>query len=269
MFQALTIISNIFGYSQLAIWMIGMSLCVIECFRKKTSSGVAKDYIALLMMGFCCMAIQDQFGFWNPKSSYSSEIHISDQIISFIGCLFSSVMMVIVFGMPQSEGKEKNVYTWMTYAPISICLVAIVIYSIYIQDLDNICIAFGQVKSILSIIAYFPQFYRIYLNKSTHGWSMLTVATDTTGSSIGMIQVIIDYFNNDYGLGFWSSLNYGKFALNFFSFGCSCVFYFQHFVLYNPYRQKKGFKNIDFDKAKDAGSFSTEVTIESKTKIIS
>jgi len=45
-------------------------------------------------------------------------------------------------------------------------------------------------------------------------------------------QVIIDYFNNGKGLGFWAELNYGKFCLNFACMCCCLVFLVQHYFIY-------------------------------------
>jgi len=73
------------------------------------------------------------------------------------------------------------------------------------------CKIIGVAKSVLSLVAYIPQWVLIYRNKSTNGWSMSAVATDTIGSCIGMTQVIVDYFNNYRGSGFFEKLNYGKF----------------------------------------------------------
>merc|ERR1711990_1163769 len=116
------------------------------------------------------------------------------------------------------------------------------------------CITLGMTKSVFSVVSYFPQFYRIYQVKSTKGWSMKSVAMDTTGSGIGMLQVIIDYFNYDYGLPFFEKLNCGKFALNLFCFLCSCVFYYQHFVLYNPRRAIRFKKFADLKTLSDGSS---------------
>jgi hypothetical protein len=60
---------------------------------------------------------------------------------------------------------------------------------------------------------------------------------DATSSSVGMLTVIIDYFNHDMGQNFFKSLNYGKFLMNLFSFLCMQYWFFLHFVVYPPIKE--------------------------------
>jgi hypothetical protein len=60
---------------------------------------------------------------------------------------------------------------------------------------------------------------------------------DATSSSVGMLTVIIDYFNHDMGQNFFKSLNYGKFLMNLFSFLCMQFWFFLHFVMYPPKKE--------------------------------
>lgn len=88
------------------------------------------------------------------------------------------------------------------------------------------------------MVAYLPQYVLIYKNKTTKGWSMGGVWADCIGATIACFQVILDYFNNNKGLGFFAELNYGKLCLNFICLLCCLVFFFQHYILYWKNNQK-------------------------------
>jgi hypothetical protein len=109
----LEVISQIFGYGQMSLWLIGMSLCLIEPVRAFTSAGLSFDYMLLNAFGFFCMAFQDQFGFW-ATASYSAEVHVSDLLLSFIGNLFCTFGIVIIFLIPS---KYPNQISWMSMLP--------------------------------------------------------------------------------------------------------------------------------------------------------
>lgn len=204
----LKILSNIFGYSQMMLWIIGMSLGLYECIKKKTSSGLAIDYLLLNAFGFMCMAYQDQFGFWYENASYHMEVHISDLFLSLIGNLFSTFGTAIIFLLPS---KSKNVITWMSIVPITIAGGTICVLA-GLYGIDTMCVTCGLSKAILSLFSYIPQYLLICRNRTTHGWSMVGVWSDFTGSVIAWIQVILDYFVYGHGFGFFQELNYGKFA---------------------------------------------------------
>ena len=179
-----------------------------------------------------------------------------------MGSLFASTVTVLVYGMPECTGKKKNNLTWFSFGPVITMIFVVFVGAIVTRDMNFTFICLGMCKSIFSVVAYFPQFYRIYQVKSTKGWSMKSVMMDTTGSTVGMLQVIVDYFNYDNGLPFFEKLNYGKFCLNLFCFFCSGVFYYQHFVLYNPkrtYRLKK-FADLKTLSENSSNSISTDLT---------
>lgn len=207
----LVILTNIFGYLQLALWTIGMSLAIYECILRKTSSGLSIDYLLLNAFGFVCMAYQDHYGFWNDYSSYHSEVHVSDLFLSLVGNLFSTFGLVIVFLLPS---KSKNVVTIMSSVPMIIAVFLISAFGAF-YGFDLQCVICGLIKAFLSVLSYIPQYILIYRNNTTYGWSMAGVWSDFIGSVIAWNQVILDYFVFGSGTGFFRELNYGKFALNF------------------------------------------------------
>ena len=54
------------------------------------------------------------YGFWDAKSSYHSEVHISDLCLSFYFNFFSAVGFVIVHMIPSDM---ENRHSWMSIVP--------------------------------------------------------------------------------------------------------------------------------------------------------
>jgi len=109
-----------------------------------TSAGLSFDYMLLNAFGFFCMAFQDQFGFW-AQASYSAEVHVSDLLLSFIGNLFCTFGIVIIFMIPSSI---PNKVTWMSMVPNGAALILIIVWSLVYGDLDQTCRCAGMVKAI-------------------------------------------------------------------------------------------------------------------------
>ena len=108
------------------------------------------------------MAFQDQYGFWNSNASYHSEVHISDLLLSFIGNLFCTFGYIIIISVPCTDGKgqpKKNNMTWQSMIPNTISIIVLLIFSFSMMNIDNTCQLAGMIKAILSLVAYFPQFY--------------------------------------------------------------------------------------------------------------
>jgi hypothetical protein len=70
------------------------------------------------LVGFTLMAFQDIYGFFGG-ASYSSEVHISDVILSFCGMNFGFLGMVIVCLIPS---ETSNNLTIMSKVPNTVFL---------------------------------------------------------------------------------------------------------------------------------------------------
>jgi predicted small integral membrane protein len=152
----LTILSLCLGYTQAGMYVFGMGCILWEIISKMTSSGLSKDFLILQLFGFSYMAFQDQFGFWAPESSYSTEVHVSDLCISFIGLTWICLCMAAVHVVPQDQNNKNNTWTWMGWAPCAASVLTIVIVILTGGELDSTCIVMGTLKSAFSLVSYIP-----------------------------------------------------------------------------------------------------------------
>lgn len=98
----------------------------------------------------------------------------------------------------------------------------------------------GSVKAVSSLVAYFPQMYNNYTNKTTFGFSLKAIFMDLFGGAIAIVQIGIDYCRVPESHGFFHDLNYGKFLLNGFSILACVVFMVQHYCIYGNKRRSVG-----------------------------
>ena len=230
----LEVISQICGYSQMFFWCWGMFVIPYECIRIKSSRGLSKDFMLNNLIGFTLMAFQDNYGFFSMNASYASEVHISDVLLSFCGCLFGYMGTVIVFLIPS---EVPNNVSWFSIIPNSVSLVMFFAWW-GIFGVNSAAVLAGSAKACLSLIAYIPQIILVYKNKTTKGWSMVGVWVDFTGGALAVLQISVDYQNTGHGTGFFNELNYGKFLLNLLSCACCLVFFIQHYCIYTDKDQK-------------------------------
>ena len=98
---AVYLFNQIFGWSQFSCWCFAMFFIVIEVFRRKTTQGLSKDFVSMVVLGFVCLNFQDIFGYYG-NSSFKNEVHISDLILSFIGCNFGFMCVIMLYTIPNT-----------------------------------------------------------------------------------------------------------------------------------------------------------------------
>ena len=241
----LYVISQLMGYTQMIFWIIGLSSMLYEPMRVKSSSSLSKDFIFIQLIGCTLLVFQDTWGFFSPKSSYAHEVHCSDILLSFI-CVNSATMAeVLLHTLPEDTKSINNKYTLMSIVPNSLSIL-LMIYMLFLKDLDSAAIMAGSLKGFLTMVAYIPQILLIFRNKSTKGYSMIYVSMDYLGCILAIAQIIIDYYNQgSEGVGFMQQLNWGKFSLNFFGIISDSVMLYQHYFLYHVQNESLNRKEID------------------------
>jgi cystinosin len=86
----------------------------------------------------------------------------------------------------------------------------------------------GTFKIVVTLIKYVPQAVLNYRRQSTVGWTIHNVLLDFTGGVCSVAQLFID-------AGSWALVvsNFPKLGLGLISMFFDCIFFFQHYCLYN------------------------------------
>lgn len=250
--QPLTILSLTLGYTQTVMWIMAMIFYTFVPVKVCSSNGLSYDFIGQNVTGFFLLGLQDCYGSWNYSASYHNGVHIPDQIISAFGQLYGAANLVSLSILPRTSPKN---FTWVLGKIPIICMIltVILVYSIT-GNLDVTMITCGIVKGIQSCIAYIPQIYNNYSNKSTFGFSQSGIFCDCGGGSIALIQIVVDYQRVSQNTSFFKTLNYGKFFLNFFSVLMTVILQIQNYCIYGakevtkPKNNKKVSTNIEEEK---------------------
>jgi hypothetical protein len=168
------------------------------------------------------MGLQDTYGIYNPASTYGDEIHIPDQLIGIAGMIFGYIGTVILYTIPRTS--EGHFTLLMGKIPMLIAITIVIAAAAISQNLDSTMKTCGTTKACLSLLAYLPQMYNNYKNKSTFGFSHLGVYMDFGGGCLAIVQLFIDYYRDSANTDFEKDLNYGKFFLNTFTCIACAVF---------------------------------------------
>lgn len=158
------------------------------------------------------MGLQDTYGIYNPASTYRGEIHIPDQLIGIAGMFFGYFGTAILYTIPRTT--ENNWSLSLGKIPMVAAIAVVIAAALISQNLDTTMKTCGTTKACLSLLAYLPQMYNNYRNKSTYGFSHLGVYMDFGGGTLAIVQIFIDYFRDSSNTDFAKDLNYGKFFLN-------------------------------------------------------
>lgn len=214
------------------------------------------------------------YGFWDAKSSYHSEVHISDLCLSFYCNAFSAVGFVIVHMIPSDM---ENRYSWMSIVPSTGSAIVLIACTIINQDVEIFCKYCNSIVAVCFFISYIPQYVLIYRNKTTFGWSMGAVWLEFFASTFGIVQLAIDHYDLNTETGFWADLNYGKFFLNLVGATSGLVFFVQHYVIYRANNrlmaQGKPIDGLAFKFNIDEDCFDAQtvvdLTLNAKAEIMS
>lgn len=248
--EALKYTSLCIGFSQTTLFAIALICILYEPIKVKSSDGLSFDLILINTFGYLLLVMQDCFGIQSPKSQYSNEVHITDLIFSFVGMTFCYCGQVVFTQLPRTS--KLTVSWFFGIMPIVAGILVILIMSICTQEMNSVFRTCGSIKACISLMGYCPQIQLIFRNKSTKGWSIKSSVLEFTGGCLAIVQIVIDFFCVSNGEGFFASLNYGKFFLNFFCCVCCSVIFFQHFVLF-------GDGSLKFKRKNPAIKYSTNL----------
>ena len=211
------------GYLYMILMVASGFLIINEPLKIKSSTGLSKDYLLMIATSYFMLTFNDVYGFFG-NSSYKNEVHISDVMLSFIFTIQMVAGLIEVHVIP-GDSINKFSYTVKFVCIVSIQTSAILCYT---TNIESTTIFIGIIKSAFSIIQCIPQYILIYHMKSTKGFSIATQVFDIVAFLCATIQIIIDYYVNGNGNGFWHELNQAKFLTSMASIFAVSVFLFQH-----------------------------------------
>ena len=148
-------------------------------------------------------------GLWGFAPSLSSTRPSKTIVGIALGCIVGVLVVVFVVWPSEASGDADPVTDWVWLD---------VIYAI------------SFVKLLITVVKYTPQILTNFRNRSTKGWSIVTILLDFVGGILSIAQLCVDsYIQRD-----WSGItgNPVKLALGNVSIIYDIIFMVQHYILY-------------------------------------
>eukprot|EP00039_Didymoeca_costata_P024584 m.10755 g.10755 ORF g.10755 m.10755 type:complete len:404 (-) comp4314_c0_seq2:118-1329(-) len=256
---SLVTINAVIGWIYFAAWSASFYPQVFYNFKRKAVTGLNFDYLTYNITGFLGYAafnvgmfwvsdVQDQYKERHPGST--NPVHPNDVFFTLHAVALTIVTIFQCFIYERGDQKVsllcKTLTTgsW-TFVTISLILVLVGKYS-WLNWLNN----FAFIKMGVTFIKYIPQAVMNFKRKSTVGWSIGNILLDFTGGMFSMLQMGLQYYNNDD-----PSIFVGdpvKLALGLISVCFDLIFMTQHYILYpRPKNGKERYINSSLRKDDD------------------
>lgn len=211
-------------------------------YSRKTTVGMVSDKLVYDFIGFSCLSvyciafyyidsIRDDYE--DKNNGNSPKVAINDVFFAVHALLMTFVQM-----------GQMTIYNGLVQLPSRKCLMgsAIVILLIIIYLTLCVCINkdvfillywlyfLSYIKIGVTLIKYVPQMLLNAARKSTIGWSITACTLDLIGSSLSLLQLILDCNDTSDWSGILGDLV--KFALGIVSIVFDFIFFTQHYILY-------------------------------------
>ncbi|CAN8066233.1 unnamed protein product [Agarophyton chilense] len=191
----LTVFHSLFGWVYFFAWSACFWPQVLLNHRRRTTSGLSPDFVALNILGFVAYAIFTFASLFDTKvkqsyennAGYAPQVEINDAFFAAHGVFICSVLALQSFTYPPHLPPHR--YTTVSVI-ITLNLIILGLFGSITGALQwYTYLRFnGAVKVISSIIKHIPQVYSNYHRSSTVGFSITLVILDVIGSVFSLAQ---------------------------------------------------------------------------------
>ena len=239
--------SFVIGWIYFIAWSLSFYFQVILNYQRKSTDGVALDFLYLNIYGFTCYSIYNLAFYYSQviRKQYKliwgveNTVQFNDVVFALHAAFITGITILQTFYYPRHLGPRfdhrltasEKVSSWVKLFIGSTALAFFVLvvdcivgHAWLLEPIYFLSI----IKLVLTPIKYTPQVIYNFQRKSTQGWSILTILLDIIGGLLSILQQGIDsYLSGDPFLG-----NPVKFGLGLLSVFYDLIFCVQHYILY-------------------------------------
>ena len=221
-------LSFFLGWVSFCAWSISFYPQIFLNYRLKHTNGLSTFYQLMNIAGYAAYSIYNGFFYISPNvqsqfclqhSGNMNAVRLSDLLFSWHACCLTwvTVSQIVIYNGDKRTGAISFV--------ILICLIAL---TLFMGSSLPYLYSLGTFKIVVTLIKYVPQAVLNYRRQSTVGWTIHNVLLDFTGGVCSVAQLFID-------AGSWALVvsNFPKLGLGLISMFFDCIFFFQHYCLYN------------------------------------
>mmetsp|Transcript_23144 Transcript_23144/g.33914 ORF Transcript_23144/g.33914 Transcript_23144/m.33914 type:complete len:398 (-) Transcript_23144:67-1260(-) len=235
-------VSSVIGWIYFFAWTLSFYPQVFLNAARRTTTGMVSDKLVYDFIGFsslsvycvalyCVGSVREEYR--NKYNGNNPKVQINDVCFA----VHALILTFVQIGQMAYYNGWKQLPSKPCLYGSAITLVIIGLYLALVLVIDSNVFVFlywlqfiSFVKIGVTMIKYVPQALLNYTRKSTQGWSITTCTLDLIGSTLSLLQLMLDcYDTND-----WSAIvgDLVKFALGLVSMLFDFIFIAQHYVLY-------------------------------------
>ncbi|KAM3066612.1 hypothetical protein ACMFMG_002325 [Clarireedia jacksonii] len=251
----LEFISYLFGWIYALCWSISFYPQPILNFQRKSTTGTTIDFPFVNLLGFAAYFVSTAALLYSPEirreyalrhNGHTPTVKFND--LAFAGHAVVVCVVILSQFVPSIWGFDKrgrrdpgarvsrSILGLIVGCAVGIITVLVIVLARKDEDAQtgwawiDVIYAISYVKLIITVVKYMPQALMNYRNRSTQGWSIVTILLDVVGGVLSILQLVID----SYLQGDWSGItgNPVKLMLGNVSIFFDIIFIIQHYWLY-------------------------------------
>eukprot|EP00041_Stephanoeca_diplocostata_P015750 m.301559 g.301559 ORF g.301559 m.301559 type:complete len:418 (+) comp20142_c0_seq1:332-1585(+) len=235
-------INKVIGWIYVVAWSLSFYPQAIYNFNRKSVIGLNFDYLTYNITGFFGYMMYNIALYWSASvqaqykdkhgDSSTNPVQLNDVVFTMHAVLLTSITIAQCFIYDRGTQRISTLCKTLVGGAWLYIAVTFVLAMLNLLDLKwlNFLNALAYIKMGVTLIKYIPQAIMNYKRKSTVGWSIGNVLLDFTGGAFSILQMVLQYWNNDdptIFLGDPTKLGLGMFSIMFDLF-----FMVQHYILY-------------------------------------
>ncbi|CAK56546.1 unnamed protein product (macronuclear) [Paramecium tetraurelia] len=209
--------------------------------------GIAFEFLALNLTGYLFLSAYSLSGYLKGGENgwpFTGNITLQDLIFALHSVVIT-ILTILQTAYYYKKEDNPGVSLWciivliILWAQAILYIILTCIFGwevIFTQEKLNVLYWMGYEKLFVTLIKNIPQVYLNYKRKSTVGWSIFNILLAFIGGILSFLQMLIDQINGKSAN--LVDMNIVKFILSWIVLGFDLIFMFQHYVLYNPKRNK-------------------------------
>ncbi|GME84803.1 unnamed protein product [Ambrosiozyma monospora] len=240
-------LSKFCGWGYVLCWALAAYPTIISNIKLKSVQGISIDYMIFNTMGFFLYSLytSSMYGSETVREEFKAAhgnyplIKVNDIFFGIHGVVLNLILIsqAYCWGYKKNDNQKPSLVCKVI---LSCIFVYIIVSSLAIDKFGEQALfgfswlelftSLGLIKIAMSVCKNIPQILYNYKRKSTHGWPILMVYFEITGSILSFSQLFIDALQIHHLTSIVKNLP--KFLLAIEVFLASVIFFVQHYYLY-------------------------------------
>ncbi|GAA5948263.1 hypothetical protein JCM3765_001342 [Sporobolomyces pararoseus] len=236
-------LDSLLGWTYTIAWSLSFYPQFILNYRRKSSTGLSSDFVAINPTGHCSLLIVNlalysssavRRQYQTRHEGHLPQVRLNDVYFSAHATLLATLTLLQSFYYKRDPSQRISTFNrfFLSFVLVSTLLLFFIASSSTFARFEylDVITYLSYVKLYISFAKYVPQVKLNQARKSTVGWSIENILLDLTGGTLSLAQLVLDSWSSHDWRGITG--NPAKLGLSVLTLGFDFIFIVQHYILY-------------------------------------